>query len=294
MQPSSNGACVKKIILILFSGMWIVQLSFGEQDLTGNWQGISFYRGHVTGICLPGNGLAGSLFHGIFSLPQLRVLDLSDNQLTGTLNQLADSISNLSIRSDSLTSINLGNNKLSGEISTFSSLFNHLNSLSLVNNKFNRITSPLSKNIVHLNLQNQSIGIDSVSLSLTPELNLPSLCTYNHSSQSFDFYPTFSLFTNGNYIGNIYYSNDEYHLYWNNPSGWNYESGQSMVLRQDNGWSAGTTSSIKLLFKAGDANVDHQVDILDVQHSLNYLLGDNPQPFDNSVSLGDFVFKCRC
>jgi len=252
--------------------------------INGGWSGITFYRGHVITISLPSNGLMGNLPPGLFTLPRLKILDLYDNRLSGSLNQLADSMISLSIRSDSLNSINLGKNLLSGEISTFSSMFNNLNSLCLANNKFNRITSPLSKNIINLNIQNQNIEVDSVSLSMNPELNLPTLCTYNHAAQSFDDHPFFSLLSNGNSIGNISYSENNYHLYWDNPLGWTFESGQPLVLRQETGLAAGSTSTFKLFFKAGDANIDQQVDILDVQQSLNYLLGENPQPFNFSAA----------
>ncbi len=250
-----------------------------------NWYGVSFSDGHVTSISLPSNQLRGDFPVVLFTLSKLRALNLYDNQLTGKIDSSIVNLALLkSLKTDSLTSLNLGKNLLKGQIPTLFNAFSRLLHLNLEGNKLSSIVAPLPTHITDLNLQNQEIAIDSVKLSITPELNLPSLCTYNHGGQSFDFHPAFSLLSKGSSIGNINYSGNKYHLSWINPLGWTYESGQPLVLRQQNGLATGTNSIFKLFFKSGDANIDQQVDILDVQHSLNYLLSDNPQPFNFSAA----------
>jgi hypothetical protein len=265
---------------------WLTKWKISSDRINlANWYGVTFDAGNVTSISLPSNKIKGDFPIVLFTLPKLKQLNLSDNQLTEKIDStLANLVILESIKTDSLTSLNLGQNYLTGEIPSMVSVFPRLQSLNLENNMLSTIRVPLPKYITNLNIQNQAITVDSVKLSVTPELVLPTICTYNHSSQSFDYHPYFSLLSNGNYIGNINYSGNNYHLYWNNPLGWTYESGQPLVLRQETGLSVGSTSTFKLLFKAGDANVDQQVDILDVQHSLNYLLGDNPQPFNFSAA----------
>lgn len=264
-----------------------------------NWPGVSFEEGYVTAVSLPSNQLAGDFPLILFTLPKIKQINLYDNQLTEKIKSTIINLTLLnSLQAENLTSLNLGKNLLKGEVPSLISILPRLQYLNLENNKLSSIKTPLPLHITNLNIQNQSIEVDSIKLSVTPELILPSLCTYNHSSQSFDDHPYYSLQANGNNIGSMNYSADKYHLNWINPLGWMFLSGQPLVLRQETGAGVGSTSTFKLFYKSGDANVDQQVDILDVQHSLNNLLGDNPQPFnfsaadtylDNIITVQDIV-----
>ena len=83
-------------------------------------------NGNVTELALPGNNLSGPLPAELGSLASLTTLDLSDNQLSGTIPDL----STLTI----LTSLNLGDNQLSGTIPDLTAL-THLQTLNLRDNR---------------------------------------------------------------------------------------------------------------------------------------------------------------
>ncbi len=264
----------------------------------GRWYGLTFNRGHVTSITLPANGINGALPYGLFTFAELKTINLSGNKLTGKLNVCADSIK-LSLRNaENLTSIDLSNNLLSGELSEFASQFNKLSNLNVSANQLSEIKNPLSTQISVLNLRNQTIDVEPSSLSVTPVLNLPTLMTYNHSSRTYTEKPAFSLLIDDSNIGNLKYQWGTYNLTWNNSAGWVYKSGRPLVLRQDNSFASGSTATFSFLFENGDANVDNLVNVLDVQHELNYAFDENPKPFnyyaadmfrDSTINVQDIV-----
>jgi len=250
-----------------------------------NWPGVSFDEGNVTAISLPSNQIKGGIPLVLFTLSKLKDLNLFDNQLTSRIDStVTNAMLISSFKTDSLTSINLAKNLLEGEIPSILKTFTHLKSLNLEGNRLYAISTPLPLSITYLNLQNQSLIVDSLKLSLTPSIQLPTLSFYNHSTQSFDLRPHFSLINNGSIIGSVYFNGSSYQLFTSNQFGWIYDSGQSFMLRQESGLGNGTTILFKIYFDMGDANIDQHVDILDVQHSLNNLLGDNPQPFNFSAA----------
>jgi hypothetical protein len=55
-------------------------------------------------------------------------------------------------------------------------------------------------------------------------------------------------------------------------------------MQQGNGVAYGSWMPLKVVFTAGDANVDQAVDVLDVQHTLNHVLRENPKPFNFSAA----------
>ena len=246
-----------------------------------NWQGVSFEDGHVTAISLPSNQIQGGMPLVLFTLPKLRDLNLYDNLLTSKIDSTIANVALInSFKTDSLVSINLSKNLLEGEIPSIFRKFTHLKTLNLQANKLSALSTPLPLNITSLYLQNQTINVDSIKLALTPTIQIPTLSLYNHSTQSFDFHPYFSVINNGAVVGSVYFNGSKNQLYISNSTGWMFDSGQRFVLRQENGLASGTSLLSGIFFDYGDANMDQKVDILDVQHSLNYLLGDNPQPFN--------------
>jgi hypothetical protein len=79
---------------------------------------------------------------------------------------------------------------------------------------------------------------------------------------------------------------------------WKYKSGEEITFTQTKQSSIGTTVSTSFTFQNGDANIDQYVNVLDVQHELNYIMGNKPIPFnyyasdlfrDNLITVQDIV-----
>ncbi|MDP4276183.1 MAG: PKD domain-containing protein, partial [Bacteroidota bacterium] len=265
--------------------------------LSRNWPGVGFERGHVTSIDLTQNNLVGQLPAGLFNLPYLRTLILANNNLSGRLDVLADSIKLHGYRCDSLKNINLGYNSFAGEVSSFANLFQGLNQLNLESNRLSEIDTVLSSGISALNLQNQVFTHPDIPLSMIPSLEIPSLFWYRHDTKELKRNDlVFYLMKDGRYLGWIYYNSPSYTLNLYNE--WTYAPGDSFNLVQSNSYFYGSKATVHLSFKAGDANIDQQTDILDVQHTLNRIFSDYCYPFnryaantyvDDQITVQDIV-----
>ena len=256
--------------------------------IASNWPGVSFYRGKVSAINLNSNNLTGNLTSTAFGFSSLKRLELYDNRLSGNLTSLNDSLQVLMQKADSLNYLNLGNNQLSGELTTFAANFPLLTYLNMSENRLSHLQQALPATIHQLNLQYQRVQIDSMDMVANPVFDtLPSLCRYNHNTRSFTFWPGFSILHQNNTVGYISYSGSKYYLSWNNSTGWKLPSGAALELMQHNGTAYGARSNFKLFFIHGDANVDRKIDLLDVQHTLNFVLRNSPTLF-NYVAANTF------
>jgi PKD repeat protein len=255
--------------------------------IASNWPGVSFNRGRVSAINLNSNHLTGTLTNIIFGFGKLKRLELYDNQLTGNLTSINDSILSSTQLSDSLAYLHLGRNQLSGELSAFAARFPLLNYLNVSENRLSQ-DQALSSAITQLNVQYQQVKIDSMNMVANPVFDtLPLICRYNHANRSFTSWPGFSLLHQNNTVGYITYSGNRYNLSWNNTTGWRIPSGAALEIMQHSGTAYGARSPFKLFFIQGDANVDQRIDLLDVQHSLNYVLRNSPTLF-NYVAANTF------
>lgn len=234
-----------------------------------NWEGVTFDDdGHVLKLSLSGKNLIGTIPAEIFTLPYLRELDLSGNRLSGNLEKvITDKVS-----ADSLRSINLGNNQITGYIPKGVGLLKKLNSLLLSKNRIDSIETVLPK-ALSLDITSQTIHIDSIQLSANPQLRIPAICRYDHESQLLDVYPDFTTsysstlkfeYNQGRYVIKDWYGTNEIKI----------PSGQALTITQASGSAKGSHSPFKVFYDQGDANMDLVVDILDVPHTLNYIMED--------------------
>ncbi len=256
---------------------WYNKWQIDSRRIVDNkWHGVEFNEGHVTNIILPENNLKGQLPKEIFELPDLESLYLSYNSLYGRLDTLFDGIK----ASDSLKTIYLTSNNLEGMIPISVANFSNLEYLELYGNHFDAIEDILPSSL-SLYLCNQILErTDSVELCKIQELDIPSIARYNHSAQAFNDHPEYKVFLNDKYnlVQELQYD-EEYGYKWNDKD-WVFPSGTKFILQQWDGDASGTTSYLKVCFKQGDANMDRMVDVLDVQHSLNYIFKESPKPFN--------------
>ena len=234
---------------------WSKQWLFDKEYVRStDFPGVTFNsNGNVVAINLSACGLVGDLPTEGFVLPALEVLNMEKNNLTGDVAAFVDECENIQI-------INLGYNRLAA------------------------LSSPLPKNITTMDFSGQYYNY----MSLVPvELEMNELLLdkdnvngivatdiawYNGTTNAFDAHPSFEIYSRDmtERYGSLVYMDNSYRLYFSGD----YRLEQDVVvnLLQSSGIANNSLYPARLKFIKGDANVDADVDVLDVQHTLNYVV----------------------
>jgi len=166
---------------------WYQNTGWLTDTTIGNWYGVNVSGGHVTGLFLGDNNLAGTLPDtlyylnyveeiwlyynllvgdlpsGIGSMGNLRILSLADNQLTGSLVQLANA--------STLTHLYLANNQFSGDLPWQLGVLTNLEVLSVPQNRLSGWIAPSIGSMSSL----RELVLDNNSLSGPMPLELGNL-----------------------------------------------------------------------------------------------------------------------
>ena len=215
------------------------------------WPGVTFdEEGHVLAIDLQNNNLRGSLPTEGMEMKSLRTLNLSGNSL-------------------------------SGDVAAFCKLLPALETLNLGYNLFTELTGVLPAHITSLNLQNQRERYSLSTFTLQEwamgdrhaDIQLGSLIAYDHQNQNFEAHPTLRIYTadNNSYVGEMRYSDGAYRYYLSGT--YTYASGTEFCIRSNGGVAQNNRLRAKLTWTKGDVNADAEVDVLDAQQTLNYIMG---------------------
>lgn len=267
---------------------WTRRWNFSTKVVVGNnWPGVTFQNGNIVAIDLNNNKVNGPVQAAPFQLPYLQTLLLNGNKLSGSLEGVAEWMKTNNYRGDSLTQLNLANNLLTGEVSAFAYRFPKLSWLSLESNKVTRMDTVLSKKISSLNLQYQVFSHPDMPLVMTPPFNPPTLFWYKFETSELPRSDAaFYLMKNSSHLGRFNFQNGRFVLSLYND--WNYASGDSFDLMQYNSYVYGSKTRVRLSYSMGDANIDQQTNVLDVQHTLNRILLEYPYPF-NRIAANTYV-----
>lgn len=247
----------------------------------GNWSGVTFTDTHVSAIELSSCRVSGHIPASVLALPTLEKLNLSSNALDWNVKDLADTISKYSIQ-PALSELLLNDNQLKGDVTVLANALPGLINLKLQSNCFSEVSAPLSDRIESLNIRYQQVPVEeipSMKLAVEQNLNLPTIITYTHSKKSYE--PASSLLLSVNQSGivttaNLYNRVEFYEMYW---SDWKAPSGTLFSLESRDTETMGSTLPMIVSFDKGDVNVDSAIDILDVQGTLNYIIGSSSFPF---------------
>ena len=215
------------------------------------WPGVTFdEEGHVLAIELQNNNLRGSLPTAGMEMKSLRTLNLSGNSL-------------------------------SGDVAAFCKLLPALETFNLGNNLFTELKGVLPAHITSLNLQNQREGYSLSTFTLQEwamgdkqaDIKLGSLIAYDHQNQNFEGHPALRIYTtdNNSYVGEMRYSDGAYR--YSLSGTYTYASGTEFCIRSNDGVAQNNRLRAKLTWTKGDVNADAEVDVLDAQQTLNYIMG---------------------
>ena len=257
----------------------LVTLNLAGNRVAGLTAGLSLPE--LTTLDLSNNHVSELLTSG-FSLPKLATLNLSNNQLEGELPTEALDL-------PALTTLNLSRNSLTGNVPA--SLLKEctlLKSLDLSHNRLTEVKTALPAGITSLNLNNQhrvygsssqlhdltELGEVEIGLKSTLEaaFGQNSLMEYSHSGKSYATFDLYDVALKEQYA-RLTYTQGYYHLAFLNAD---YKQPQDaeLMMVAISGYAKGSVQPVVVSYVEADANVDRLVDVLDVQHSLNYVVAD--------------------
>ena len=250
------------------------------QPLKTDLPGVTCLDGHVISIDLSNNNLTGSFPFALLSLPCLKELNLSGNQLSGDigLTMAAYMQMNPSL-TIALEEMNIANNQLSGNIGLFANYLPSLTYLDASDNQLEDVLPMISTNVSTLNLGNQAIqrvatlSLDNVTAE-TLATTVPSILLYDHVGQTFTAnLNLLCLASDG--MGMVLTYQDGLALmpYTQGQNTYYGQSGDTLSVYAlgANGQPEGTTFRLKLEFNPGDANFNGKVDVLDLQTIILYI-----------------------
>ena len=265
-----------------------------------NWRGVTFIDPHVSEINLNGRGVRGHIPPSVLSLSTLEQLDLSNNSLDWDVQDLADTLAKHAVE-PTVSSLILNANRLRGDISVLADAFPGLETLNLSNNRFSELSRPLSDAIKSLSIYYQQVSVEEVQtmrLAVKQHFDLPTIFTYSHSGKNYKPVSSLDMYfeESGLYASaSLRYDSGIYAMNW---SDWRTPSGSRFLLRSNANDAYGSTIPWMVTFEKGDVNVDSAIDILDVQETLNYILGNSRYPFvyaaadvyeDSNLTVQDMV-----
>lgn len=237
------------------------------------WEGLTLDdEGHVIEIDLSEKGLKGTIPASLFSMPYLQVLDLSQNALTGKMEELVTG----NASAVNLKKLNLSHNLFSGTITNNFALLTGLEEVFLGYNRLEDIDYLFPWDPFYVSLSYQALHITDEALSPgNLDFAIPGICLYDHDNRSLETYPIFSLENlNGSNAVEYIYNTDEKRYkprYDYNHPYLNLPPNQDLVFEQETGSAQGSRDTIQLAFEMGDANLDAAVNIADVRHTLNFI-----------------------
>lgn len=244
-------------------------------------QGLNIEKGHVTGFNLANQNLTGTFPFAILAFPQLQCIDLANNKLSGDIGaatyvfaqQHPEQMTNIKI-------LNISGNQLTGNISLLANSFPSLTSLNASENCLEDVYPVISPSVTELDLSKQTIArvvplqLDKFSAD-SIATKIPSILLYDHANQTWKTDINLQFTTDDNSWGMMMaYQNGQLSIpYVSEQNTYYGESGDTLnvAVLNNNGTREGSTFRIKLSFDEGDGNFDGQVNVLDLQTTINYM-----------------------
>lgn len=255
--------------------------------------GLTIKEGHVIGLNLSNMNLSGEFPVEILSLSQLQEVNLSNNSLSGK----ADNVVMFAMRNPGLmqyiTDINISNNQISGNVGLFAQAFPNLESLKASNNNIEDVFPMISPNVSVLELASQKIErvLDIHLKDMNVEAlgtKMPTILLYNHSQQAYTLPISLHCSTiDGEGLTVSYRNNQITFACTSEDNAYRGMNGDTLSVStwDDYGLTDGSTLRLKLSFDAGDANFNGNVDILDLQATINYMFEEyTNKPFNYTAA----------
>jgi len=193
-----------------------------------------------------------------------------------------------------VTAINLSNNSISGQLDATIFNFPYITSINMSRNNLTGLTGSFPSSVVSVDLsyQRKDFGITSYECqnwtigSTIDNIDLGSIISYDVASGTYTAHPNLSLYsvTNNSYLGTLVYNEDESAYLLNLNGNYTLASGAEVMAQPTSGTAAYCRLRATLDWAMGDANTDGLVDVLDAQHTINYILGTQTGNFNYAAA----------
>ena len=205
----------------------------------------------ITYLNLSRNNISGDVSPLVARMPKLRTLDLSYNRITQVSGTLPESLSSLNLRSQ----MRIFSNNLSGANEGFVDLMTSENITPITATIGSKVSLTLPSLFYYdATGNNNSLRADVQMVDINNPSTIYGTYSYNGNGQGWKFTPLM---------------NDAISL--------NSDTRVALVTAGE--WQRWSACPALLNVALGDANMDGNVNILDVQHTLNYILA-TAQPFN--------------
>ncbi len=256
--------------------------------------GVDWENGHVTAIKFgTGTGIdyisADDLPASVFALPQVRSIDMTNCHLKGDIGKKVEEyLAAGNTLSPTLEELIMPNNSLEGNISTLANALPALKTLNVQQNKFSTVYPALPATIETLDISKQTISnVSNIDLTDMTEAGffstLPSIIFYNPETRTYEDNITINIDYSGLYLN--YEGENTYNVTGN--AKWTKANGAEINCYYKDKSNNTTSFKANFSFPMGDTDFNGEVDVLDLQKSIYYLLRDSYQTRINFTA-GDF------
>lgn len=238
------------------------------------WPGVTFDSdGCVTAISLSNNNMSGILPTTGFTLPRLKTLNLSYNNLRGNVAAFVSGCT-------SLITLNMNHCQITALDSALPST---ITSVDLGYQYYNKSTSELQ---TLFGVQEMEMGntIDNIVLT--------SLLSYDHANGDFSLRPNLRLYSTSNtYLGMLTHNGSAYELKLSGD--YKQPTGTNVIIEAYGGVAIYSRMYGSLSWITGDANADGIVSLPDAQQTINRILRKDVGNFNfiaaNTYSADDII-----
>ena len=245
-------------------------------------KGLYIKKGRVTGLDLSNQNLTGMFPYSIFALPNLQNVNLANNNLTGAIGMptYAFAMQNPAMVVN-VKELDISGNQFFGNIGVFANCFPNLTILNASSNCLEDVYPVIPSTVTALNISRQTISrvvpLHLVNLSVDSiATKVPSILLYDHQNQTFA--PDINLYCETqdySWSMTMAYQNGSLSIpYVSEENTYYGQNGDTLnVAVIDNSYvHDGSTFRISLSFDQGDANFDGQVNVLDLQTTILYIM----------------------
>ena len=304
--PEKEWNILKHIPALTGGENWKTKWVLGATpEETESLEGVTIRNGHIYSIVLGNNNLTGPLPHVVFALDSLNTLNLQNNNLSGNIRMDYEDdtfdYANLSLCCDSLKRLDISGNKLTGDLYDIMVYAPNLKTLKASYNKIRDISNPLP--VYTLEFYGQDLRdiytvnySDIFNLKGDPQSAVPTVFTYSNKSNStasanidtYDKYfyivisDAWNVNSSGYWYGSMtkrldnanssmgYFSYDSWCDGWyTKPLGETLNAGVKVGTGM---WNDYHRFNVVMDCRPGDVNFDAQLNITDMQRTLNYAL----------------------
>jgi len=268
------------------------QLIEGVKESAANIFGVKWNNGHVEEINM---GAGTSIYNlnanetpvSLFALPKVKKIDMQGVEFYGNISDKVEAwLASGKTLSPTLEYLDLERNKLEGNIATLANNLPALKLLDVHENRFSTIYPELPASLENINISNQTITdiVATVDLRDMTESGffstLPSIVFYDPATRTYaeDISISVKSQTNWSSFNLNYVGDNDFNV--TGTCTWKGASGDEAQCSYTDSKNKTTSFNAIFLYDMGDVDFNGQVNVLDLQQSINYLFKETAEGYN--------------